>query len=266
MPAIVITSQERNVFHSDAATADQLQQALTSAASQFQSMPRPADAPPNADSGGWVGPAPRIVRWHDLSLTNPPDVTNVAWVYSWSTDDPKWNRYVTQTMQSLVTQNLLAISNGRSPHDGNFTTATAQSFDPAINGSLNWWADGTAANTQTRYVLPPFSMGSVTDPLTWTDVTPRDNPVGPGVLTTLANAPSRGPSVPDVTKLLEVVAWLAAGGIVVYLTWPLLMGLRSGASVASHALPAETAPTAALSNPTRGRQRRRSSTRYSRKR
>lgn len=221
MPAIIITGEERTVLTADAARANVIADAFRSAAAQVRGMPLPAGIDSRDALGGWVGPAPRITRWHSPSLTNGPNVTHAAWVYRWP-DPPaasaeKTNRYVYQSIKSAVADQLARVSNARMPHDGNFVTSWAI-YNDTINGPMSWWEGPQASATQTKEAFPQFSM------IDGRDMGTRETPDGPGELTITRPTP-RIPGLPDPDQAIKILKYTAiiVGVVgVIYLAGPLI--------------------------------------------
>jgi len=193
----------------------------------------------------WVGPSPRITRTGtdaSIPLTifgagNPR--VDVAWVFSLPEGEPGVAATVATAMQQAFNDNL----NGR-------WTAQVSPFDPSVNGSIDWWTSGQNAASPTREQPAVGSseenpVGPTSDSTTTQNLLDRINPFA-----------SRGPgqtSVVDaLTKLLTVVGVVAAGGTLLYLTWPMLSGARAVASSRSKAR-----ARFARANPSRRRRRTR---------
>lgn len=152
---------------------------------------------------------------------------------------------------------------------GDWSPATVSAWTQDANGALTWWSSGQAAVTQTQDNWPTLG-GAVGTP---------ENPLGP----TVAGQTSPSPILPQLPgggidwSFLTTPAIIVGGGVLLWWGWPVLMGLRSGASALSaqaqaasdasikHTKAQEQALQDKYGNPTRRRRRRRSASLASRR-
>lgn len=166
------------------------------------------------DDGGWVGSA-RISR---RANALPPGgrLTDVAWLYSWPDRTPA---SAEATTAALITDYIRANAAVVLPEASGWRGVTVIPYDPAVNGSLEWWRSGEASRTVTR---DAFDLNQQTG-----SNQTRDNPTGP----TTVHAPDFNPAGTNdpnsaFNKLLGLattVAWVAGGiAVLVYVVGPLV--------------------------------------------
>ena len=230
-------------------------QAMTPSTDEIMSVMNQA-FPPGQNT--FVGPLPRITRTGSdasalgtvfgavgslVTSAQSPQV-HIAWVFSLPQDDPGTAQTVAAAMRSALNSNL----------HGSWS-ASVVPYNASLNGSIDWWQSGQAAQSPTR---DQFSATAS-----------NENPVGPttaqntaqSLLDSLQNLnPFRPPPggtnspVDAITRLLTTAGIVIAGGTLLYLAWPLLSGLRTTASARQSA---RARYARARANPSRRRARRR---------
>ena len=195
MPAVIVAAEERSVFSPNAPTALEIERAL---------------APLATDGGSWLGPHARITRGAPMGERFP---TRVAWVYAWPVSvAADLERAPVAALQARVVAALDNIARG-------WQGVRVTPYAPAVNGSLEWWSSGTAANTQTRHTFPTGAGR----------LAPDENPIGPTTPETHVPTPGEilsgaGAGASDVFTPL---AWCIGLGSLVYFGAPLLSMFRT---------------------------------------
>jgi hypothetical protein len=181
--------------------------------------------PPSSST--WIGPQPRITRTANVGQRF---ATTVTWVFYLPDGTPNPAATAATVGQALA-NTLGTISNcGVS---SNWDTPTVTAYDPALNGDLStFWQSGTAAATMTRDSFPTMGGRLAANENAMGPNTPSTTlpTIGQGINQQGQNVLSGGPNSPiqQTTSLLTTVAWVALGGVALYLLWPVLSGLRSG--------------------------------------
>jgi len=187
VPGVIVTSSEFSVFEANVPTAASI------ATAYRQYTPRR-----NRILGQWIGPAPRVTRKSVIGGFE----TDASWLYAWPDTD-----YTTQNLVTLK-QNLHdQVRDGLQELSSAWSDPAIIPFSEALHGSVNWWASGQAAQTQTREV-PATGIARITDAV--------ENPVGP---TTNDTHPTTLPqAVGDIFK--SPVTWVVIGGVALLVAWP----------------------------------------------
>ncbi len=190
-----------------------------------------------ANGGGWVGPAPRVVK-NALPLgVTGGYVTQVAWV--WFVNDAQQAALGLTTADAqiafgnrlqVVARNALASSASHSTLLRSDWTVDWSAYDAAINGPLSWWQSGAASRDAVFIDSVPDGMSRLTPP---------DNPIGPN--NPLAQG---GGGDPNRNPDLSWLAWLG-GSIAV-----IVVAVEFGPAIASW-VPRKSAPAPKQLNPRR---------------
>ncbi len=188
---------------------------------------------------GFVGHA-RVTRV--ARIVNGRRVTRVAWLYQWP-DPPGATPEQNARLYADVVRNVLAntatyLSNsgtgqgitlaGFLPYPTwavtGWKTPVAVPYDPAANGTVEWWQSATGAMaTPTR---DTFDLNQQVG-----NLSTIDNPIGP----TTQRAPDFDPfhtndpnsSVNKAMRALELAAWIGGGAVAIYYLGPLIGSLVS---------------------------------------
>ncbi len=241
MPVYVMFQATHDVFtRGSAPTAAAIQGALERVQTTVNTAP--AAARP-LQLGNWVG-APRVTRVALLVSTGGRK-TRAAWLYEFPdlSDDPalqsEVRRYESIRRERLRTQaleNLRRYAGGAA-----WQNAILTDYNAGINGTVDWWRSGQAADTVTRDAFDlNQQLGSSTE----------ENPVGPD---TTHRPPALDPlsplgGSPLVANALGALKWIVIGGVVLYVAGPALRDVlsASGRRYASR--------SAARANPKRRRR------------
>ena len=160
----------------------------------------------------WVGPAPRVVRRAQPSLT-AGYTTYVTWILQ--VDVVTFAPGLVQSIQDTISALLEGVVSG--------WTVTVQPYSQAVNGPLSWWQDGSASQTHTSTSFPASTLAA--------SLQPEENPYGPDSAATRPATPGEGlqPLAQGASSLLTKAAVVGGIGLALYLAWPLLMGARESA-------------------------------------
>lgn len=224
MGKFLLTATNEVTFSTNSPTAAQIEGALQAIPIVAARADRVARGLP--DDGGWVGSA-RITR---RANALPPGgrLTDVAWLYSWPDRTPA---SAEASAASEITAYILSKAREATfdqpaalPESAGWRNIAIVPYDPAVNGSLEWWQSGEASRTVTRDAFDlNQQLGSNAT---------RDNPTGP----TTTHAPDFNPSGTNdpnsaTSKFigLATTALWAAGGIalMVYVVGPLVGAVLS---------------------------------------
>jgi len=226
----VASSVERSVIQNNAPTSAAITTAL-------QVVP--------FNDTGWVGPAPRVTRSYQ-SLALSANLTHLAWVFQ--LDAPSDQAMADAAASAMVP----AIQSALATTSSDWDPVTVMPFNEAVNGPLSWWQSGQDAASPTQDAWPELGGR----------LAANENPLGPNTasttLPTLGQGFGQQLQASGLVPVLTTLAWVAAGGIVLYLTWPLLTGLRRSEGVAADKLGRRAPPEttrAARPNPVRARLR-----------
>lgn len=233
MGAFILSLHQSVVFSSASPTATQIEAAL-------QSIPLVAarasrQAMGLLDDGGFVGSA-RVTRRTGTFQR----ITDVSWLYSWTpratpADEATAARNIAdyiRTQADLVIQAQFGLTQvpgapvDLSPEElrGGWSLAQILPYDPAVNGTVDWWQSGAASRTNTR---DAFDLNEQTG-----SNASVDNPVGP----TTNHAPDMNPlgtndpnsAFNKLFGLATTVAWVAGGiAVMVYVVGPLVGAVLS---------------------------------------
>lgn len=190
------TSTERSVLETNAPTSSAIRAALLTV---------------QVPGGSWVGPSPRITRRFETGALRA-NLTTFAWPFA-----------VPAPLDAAglaAAQQAFATSLGQQSSDWDSVIITP--FSPAVNGSLDDWNSGQLSVTQTTDQFPELGGR----------LAPNENPVGPNVpgVTTLPTVGQGiNTQVQQATGGLSVstLLWVGAGGLALYLAWPLIMEARA---------------------------------------
>lgn len=182
--------------------------------------------PSKRNGTAWASPGPRVTRRVYEGL-RPGGTIRVVDVLA--ADGPL--SLSPDQMQQFLS--LLAAGIDGQFRSGLASGATVQtsvsSFNPAVNGPLEFWTGGQATVTHTRERFPSTNLEGTPS------ADQNENPIGPSDAS-LAPTPAPpivpgAPQLPDITGFLKVAGIVAAGGVVLWLVWPLLSTARSGTEV-----------------------------------
>lgn len=208
MGSFLLTATNEVTFSTNSPTAAQIEGALQAIPLVAARASRAAHGLP--DYGGWVG-SPRIVR---RANALPPGgrLTDIAWLYSW----PDSSSVTAQTVADYIR----STAGGTGADVGSVAIALPASdgwrdvriipYNPAVNGSVEWWSSGAASQTITKDAFDlnqqTGSNRSVENVLGPVSIRPPDlaNPLGP---------------------LMDLVPWVVGGLVVVYVVGPLLQAM-----------------------------------------
>ncbi len=166
------------------------------------------------DNGGFVGSA-RITRRTNLL---PPGgrLTDVAWLYSWTPRatpalEAEAEREIADYIRTEAARFLPGVV-------GTWKAPQVLPYNPAVNGSVEWWSSGEASRTNTR---DAFDLNEQTG-----SNASVDNPTGP----TTNRAPDLDPlrtGDPNsaFNKLLDLVPWVVGGLAIYYIGGPILQAV-----------------------------------------
>jgi hypothetical protein len=203
MRYFLVYSQEETLTQTGASTAAEIQGALNAAIGQ-------QNACGVTIGGSWVG-SPRITRQANLSLSTGR-TTHVAWLFQYP-ESPVTESTVQQCIKAVVDLQLALL--------GDWQPSQILSYNPATNGSVDWWASGQAAATHTQNAFDLNQQFGGTSTI--------ENPTGPQLATPPGNLTP--PGLPSLDSI-KTVAWIVGGAIALYYVWPVLSGTR-GAIVRS---------------------------------
>jgi len=224
MGQFLLTATNEVTFSTNSPTAAQIEGALQAIPIVAARADRAARGLP--DDGDWVGSA-RITRRANVL---PPGgrLTDIAWLYSWPDRTPASVEASTATeiASYILSKARDATFDGAAalPESAGWRNVAIVPYNPAVNGSLEWWRSGDASRTVTR---DAFDLNQQTG----SNAT-RDNPTGP----TTVHAPNFSPLGTDdpnsaMNKLLGLattVAWVAGGiAVLVYVVGPLVGAVLS---------------------------------------
>lgn len=142
--------------------------------------------------GAWVGP-PRVVR-HANSMQ-----FHVARVFRFNDNIPFVLPTHLDSLRAQVVNRLEPLTEVRS------WTVNATAFNPALNGQLAWWENGSASRSRTRDSYPELAAR-------FTD--PEENPTGPTDASTHPTTPIGGGGVGGFSWGLILGGAAALGGVV----------------------------------------------------
>jgi hypothetical protein len=132
--------------------AEELSALITSApsASDIAAAFRAARLGPRVEDGDWIGPAPRVTRVAEIGALRGFH-TRAAWLYGWPAGGPWDTRAALVDLRRALVERV----NGKLAQvSGGWRPAEAVVWTARVNGSLEWWRDGSAAVTRTRDEFP----------------------------------------------------------------------------------------------------------------
>ena len=191
-----------------------------------------------ANSGGWVGPAPRVTKTNSPLGVTGGYITQVAWV--WLVDDAQQAALNLTTVEAqtvfgnrlqAASQAALAANASHSTLIGSDWSVDWALYNENINGTMEWWRSGRASTAAVFIDNVPEWLSRMTPP---------DNPIGPN--NPLAQG---GGGDPNRTPDLSWLGWLA-GSIAVT-----VVAVQFGPAVATW-VPRKTQPK--QENPRRNRR------------
>lgn len=237
MGQFILYAEQQTNGQSDAASAAAIQAVL-------QSVITYQDNSCNITIGGsWVG-APRITRQAALNLTGNDRFTRFAALFQYP-DGNASDAAIQNCIKSLADLGLTQSNVGWQP-------SQIIAYNPATNGSIDWWTSGQAAATHTQNSFDLNQQIGGTNTI--------ENPTGPQAATGPANLNPGTPLglTPDAVSqglsFLTTAMYFVAGGVAIYFLWPVLMGARNVASASLQ--PRRRSAAVARANPRRSSRKR----------
>ena len=234
--AYFLRADEYSELSNNAPSRDDITAALRVVADRTHDWPRAGGTTNRRVIGAWVGPGPRVTRVVDPIATGNVFKTRVAWIYGIS-DEEERNLPTPEAKRAFadnLAQDISLTLNERAGLPnliGAHWNVVISGYDPAENGSPDWWESGDASREATYVDTFPSLVRQRL---------PDDNPSGP-------NSVHRNPTPTDPMEWLKWAAWLT-GGVAA-----LVIAVEFGPAIASW-VPTKSKPKAALANP-RGRRR-----------
>lgn len=228
MGQFILYAEQQVATQPDAASAAAIQGAL-------QNVITYQDNSCNITVGGsWVG-SPRITRQASADILSPLNpttrTTRVSWLFQYP-DGGASDAAIQNCVKSIADLYLVQTGAGWQP-------SQIISYNPATNGSVDWWTSGQAAQTATKDAFNLNQQRGGTSTI--------ENPTGPQSVPPPADLGIPGVSA-DTGSTLVTLAYVAAGVAVLYLLSPII------ASIGSNTM---RRPARAVANPTRRSKRMR---------
>lgn len=147
---------------------------------------------PRVQGFSWIGPAPRVTR----QATETQSITRAVWLAEYPVEALRTTEGA--SLPQTVAAALQGAFNGRSVVGaGGPWRASASAYNGAINGPLDFWRGGQAANTRTRESFPSAVS----------QFAEQDNPFGP------TTAHTRPGTAADVVEESLVAAQRGVEGV-----------------------------------------------------
>lgn len=169
--------------------------------------------------GAWVGPSPRVVRTAPVGSF----ITSVAQPFTVD-DDGQGDVTANQWATLFGTDCLIALSHVSS----SFGAPAVARFNPAANGAIADWQNGTLAATMTRDDWPTLGGRLAVNENEVGPNTPANTlpTVGTGITQQVAAA---SPGLGKLGTVLWIAGGVAAGAFALWVGWPWIEGARSAA-------------------------------------